>query len=32
MTNSYEPKMKSSDVHLFLKVLKNKRKRAPASV
>jgi hypothetical protein len=29
--NSYEPKMKSSDVDLFLKVLKNKPKRAPAS-
>jgi hypothetical protein len=29
--NSYEPKTKSSDVDLFLKVLKNKPKRAPAS-
>jgi hypothetical protein len=31
MINSYEPKPKSSDVDLFLKVLKNKPKRAPAS-
>jgi hypothetical protein len=31
MINSYEPKTKSSDVDLFLKVLKNKPKRAPAS-
>jgi hypothetical protein len=31
MVNSYEPKMKSSVVDLFLKVLKNKPKRAPAS-
>jgi hypothetical protein len=29
--NSYEPKMKSSDVDLFFKVPKNKPKRAPAS-
>jgi hypothetical protein len=31
MINSYEPKTKSSDVDLFLKVLKNKPKRAPTS-
>jgi hypothetical protein len=31
MINSYELKTKSSDVELFLKVLKNKSKRAPAS-
>jgi hypothetical protein len=31
MINSYEPKTKSSDVDLFLKVLKNKPKQAPAS-
>jgi hypothetical protein len=31
MINSYEPKTKSSVVDLFLKVLKNKPKRAPAS-
>jgi hypothetical protein len=31
MINSYEPKMKSSDVDLFLKVLKNKPKWALAS-
>jgi hypothetical protein len=31
MINSYEPKTKSSDVDLFLKVLKNKPKWAPTS-
>jgi hypothetical protein len=31
MINSYEPRMKSSDVDLFLKVLKNKPKRAATS-
>jgi hypothetical protein len=31
MINSYEPKTKSSDVDLFLKVLKNKPKPAPTS-
>jgi hypothetical protein len=31
MINSYEPKKKSSDVDLFLKVLKNKPKQAPTS-
>jgi hypothetical protein len=31
MINSYEPKTKSSDVDLFLKVLKNKPKLAPTS-
>jgi hypothetical protein len=31
MVHSYDPKMNSSDVDLFLKVLKNKSKRAPAS-
>jgi hypothetical protein len=31
MINSYEPKTKSSNVDLFLKVLKIKHKRAPAS-
>jgi hypothetical protein len=31
MINSYEPKTKSSDVNLFLKVLKNKPKRDPTS-
>jgi hypothetical protein len=31
MINSYEPKTKPSDVDLFLKVLKNKPKRAPTS-
>jgi hypothetical protein len=31
MINSYEPKTKSYDVDLFLKVLKNKPKRAPES-
>jgi hypothetical protein len=31
MINSYEPKTKSSNVDLFLKVLKNKPKRAPTS-
>jgi hypothetical protein len=31
MINSYEPTTKSSDVDLFLKVLKNKPKQAPTS-
>jgi hypothetical protein len=31
MINSYEPKTKSFDVDLFLKVLKNKPKPAPTS-
>jgi hypothetical protein len=31
MINSYEPKTKSTDVDLFLKVLKNKPKPAPTS-
>jgi hypothetical protein len=31
MINSYKPKTKSSDIDLFLKVLKNKPKRAPRS-
>jgi hypothetical protein len=31
MINSYEPKTKSSDVDLFLNVLKNKPKQAPTS-
>jgi hypothetical protein len=31
MINSYEPKTKSSNVDLFLKVLKNKPKRDPTS-
>jgi hypothetical protein len=31
MINSYEPKTKSSDVDLFLRVLKNKPRHAPAS-